>query len=84
MSKSLADLTAAIFDQLDRVTNSDQSAEQIEQEIKRSNAVVDLSDQVTRIAALQISAAKLYATHGNQVLPHLPQIGASKQKDSDA
>jgi len=36
---------------------------------------VALADQVTNNAKTQLVAAKLFAEHGQAVLPHLPQIG---------
>ena len=75
MPNSLADLQAALFAQLERVTDENLSKDQLEQEIKRSEAVRDLADQINGSANTQLKAAKLYADHGRTVLPHLPQIG---------
>lgn len=75
MPNSLADLQAALFAQLDRVSDPNLSKDALEQEIKRSEAVRDLADQINGSANTQLRAAKLYADHGKTVLPHLPQIG---------
>ena len=80
MANSLGDLNNHLFNQLERLGNGDLSAEQIEQEVQRADAIVKISDQVTRTADLSLKAAKLYAEHGQHVLEHLPQIAASKDE----
>lgn len=75
MANKLSDLTDHLFAQLDRLANENLTADQLALEVQRSEAMVDLSGQVTGAAALQLKAAALYAEHGNKVLPMLPQIG---------
>lgn len=82
MTHSLSDLTAALFDQLARLEDNGGDPEQRKAEIQRATAVMGVSDQITKIAALQMSAAKLYAQHGDRVLNHLPQIGRALPKDA--
>ncbi|MDD9738461.1 hypothetical protein PVW47_01565 [Marinovum sp. SP66] len=81
MSKGMADLNRALFDQLDRLSSGDLDAESLEREVQRTEAIVSLSDQITGNANLQLKAAKLFADHGQAVLPHLPQIGSAKAED---
>ena len=78
MKNKLSDLNNHLFAQLERLSEEDLSAERIEQEAKRADAIVSLADQVTRNAELQLKAAKLFADHGASVLPHLPMIGKSE------
>ena len=76
MSKtSLADLNAHLFDQLDRLSAPNMTADQISSEVKRAGAMVDIADKISANADLSLKAAKLFAEHGRVVLPHLPQIG---------
>lgn len=82
MGNSLADLTAALFDQLDRLQDATGDAEAQKAEIQRATAIMGISDQITKVAGLQMSAAKLYASHGEKVLNHLPQIGRATPKDA--
>ena len=82
MSNSLADLQAALFAQLGRVTDPNLSKDALDAEIKRSEAVRDLADQINGSANTQLKAAKLFADHGRAVLPHLPQIGRATPQDS--
>lgn len=76
MSK-LGDLNDHLFAQLRRISAEDLTAEQIETEAKRAEAIIGLADQVVRNAGVQLQAAKLYADHGDKMLPLLPQIGKS-------
>lgn len=73
----LGDLNNHLFAQLERLADEDLSAEQIEQEVKRTEAIVKIADQITDNASLQLQAAKLFAEHGQAVLPMLPKIGGS-------
>lgn len=77
MSNKLSDLNNHLFAQLQRLGESNLSAEKIETEVKRTTAIVQVADQITATADLQLRAARLYAEHGAQILPMLPQIGAT-------
>jgi len=74
----LGDLHNHLFAQLERLADDDLTAEQIEAEVKRSEAIVSLADQIVGTADLQLKAAKLFADHGSAILPMLPQIGKSE------
>ncbi|SFJ32849.1 hypothetical protein [Albimonas pacifica] len=71
----LSDLTDHLFAQLERLSDEGLDAEHLEQEVKRADAIVAISDQVIANGELQLKAAKLFAEHGAGVLPMLPQIG---------
>lgn len=75
MKNKLGDLNNHLFAQLERLSDENLDAEQVEQEVKRTEAIVSVSDQIVGNAELQLKAAKLFAEHGQAVLPHLPQIG---------
>ena len=75
----LSDLNDHLFAQLERLADEDLSAEQLEAEVKRADAIVSVADQITENAKLSLTAAKLYAEHGAAVLPMLPQIGGPKE-----
>jgi hypothetical protein len=79
MKNKLSDLNDHLFAQLERLADEDLDAETIEREVARADAIVEVSDQVLRIADTGLKAAKLFAEHGNTVLPHLPQIGQTKE-----
>ncbi|MDO6799391.1 hypothetical protein [Shimia thalassica] len=75
MKNKLSDLNNHLFAQLERLEQEDLDADAIDREVKRAEAIVEVSDQVLRIADTGLKAAKLFAEHGDVVLPHLPQIG---------
>lgn len=78
MKNRLSDLNNHLFAQLERLSDDSLTPEQIEQEVKRADAIVQVSDQIVGNAELQLKAAKLFADHGASVLPHLPMIGKSE------
>jgi hypothetical protein len=71
----LTDLNNHLYAQLERLGDEDLTPDQIEVEAKRARAIVDVADQITANADLQLKAARLFADHGTTVLPMLPQIG---------
>lgn len=81
MKNRLSDLNNHLFAQLERMAEEDMSADQLDHEAKRADAIVQVSDQIVRNAELQLKAAKLFADHGSQILPMLPQIGSSTGSD---
>ncbi len=79
MKNKMSDLNNHLFAQLERLADESLSAEQLDAEVKRADAIVGLADQISRNADLQLKAAKLFADHGAQVLPHLPMIGGKAE-----
>lgn len=83
MTNRLSDLNHHLFNQLDRLSGN-LSPEEIEQEVARTQAIVQVADQITDNAKTMLSAAKLYAEHGQHILPMLPQIGAQAKTEDQA
>ena len=79
MKNKLTDLNNHLFAQLERLSIEDLDAEAIEREVRRTEAIVSVADQITGNADLQLKAAKLYAEHGAGVLQMLPQIGGKSE-----
>lgn len=79
----LSDLNQHLFDQLERLSDTSLDADAIEREVKRTDAIVEIADQVTQNSRTMLAAAKLYAEHGQHVLQMLPQIGGPT-KDAEA
>ncbi|MBK4215803.1 hypothetical protein JJJ17_07695 [Paracoccus caeni] len=75
MKNKLTDLNNHLFAQLERLSDEGLSSEQIEQEAKRADAIVSISDQIMRNADLSLRACKLVADHGDRFLNHLPMLG---------
>ncbi|QDC11252.1 hypothetical protein FHY55_19335 [Oceanicola sp. D3] len=75
----LTDLNDHLFAQLERLGDESLTAEQIETEAKRAASIVEIADQITESTKLRLGAAKLFAEHGANILPHLPMIGKSDE-----
>lgn len=78
MKNKLGDLNDHLFAQLERLAQEDLQQEQIEQEAKRAQAIVSIADQIVSNADLQLRAAKMFAEHGDKILPMLPKIGKAE------
>lgn len=83
MKNKLTDLNNHLFAQLERLSDEDLSAEDLEREISRTDAIVDVFDTIVRNAGLQLKAAKLYAEHGAYIEARLPAIGAKPKPGGD-
>ncbi|WP_375175534.1 hypothetical protein [Pseudooceanicola sp.] len=79
MKNKLGDLDNHLFAALERLGDESMTPEQIEAEAKRAEAVVAVSDQIIGNAGLKLKAAKLFADHGEKIVPHLPQIGKAAE-----
>lgn len=77
---TLAELNRHLFAALDRLDVENMSADQIEAEVSRAGAIVDVADRITENAKVQLQAAKLFAEHGDKILPTLPMIGKAADK----
>lgn len=84
MKNKLSDLNDHLFAQLERLSDEGISTEQIHTEAKRAEAIVAIADTITANADLQLKAAKLFAEHGQNILPMLPQIGGKARGAADA
>jgi hypothetical protein len=73
----LSDLNDHLFTQLERLNEEDLNEDKLSDEVKRAQAMVAISDQIVAAGRLRLRAASLFAEHGDQVLPLLPQIGKS-------
>lgn len=78
MKNKLSDLNNHLFAALERLSDEGMTPEQVEQEVKRAGAIVAVSDKVIGNANVMLSAAKLWAEHGQQVMPMLPKIGGNE------
>lgn len=76
---TLAELNKHLFAALDRLDVENMTAEQIEAEVSRAGAIVDVADRITENAKVQLQAAKLFAEHGDKILPTLPMIGKAEK-----
>jgi hypothetical protein len=74
VKNKLTDLNNHLFAQLERLSDEGLTAEQIDAEVKRAEAIVDVSDQIVRGADLQLKAVTILANHGARVGHHLTML----------
>ena len=70
----LKDLNDHLFAQMERLSEEGISAEQIEAEVKRTDAIVAVSDQIIANANFHLKAATMIAQHGDRFKKSLPMI----------
>lgn len=80
MKNKLSDLNNHLFAQLERLGDEELTADQIEQEAKRGEAIVAVAEQIVKNAELQFKAAHLLAQHGYHFEPHLSSIAPDAQR----
>lgn len=66
MKNKLSDLNDILFAQLERLTSEDLPADQIEQEVSRTQSVVQIADRIVDTARLQLDGAKFIADQGGK------------------
>lgn len=79
MKNRLTDLNNHLFAQLERLSDEGLTSEQVDQEAKRTAAIVDVADKIIGNARLSIDACRLVADHGDRFLNHLPMIQGPKE-----
>ncbi|HET8612981.1 MAG TPA: hypothetical protein VFL92_09475 [Sphingomonas sp.] len=82
MKNKLSDLNDHLFMQLERLSDEELTIEQIESEVKRADAIVAVSDQIVRGAALQLRAVEALANHGDRYRPNLTMLTGSAAADT--
>lgn len=78
MKNKLGNLDDHLFMAIERLNDEGLTAEQIESEARRADAIVDLADKVIENSRTKISAARLFAEHGDKIMPMLPKIGGGE------
>jgi hypothetical protein len=74
MKNKLADLNDHLFAQLERLSDENLTAEQIELETKRGGSIVAIADQIIHNADLTFKAATFVANHGDRFRPALSAL----------
>lgn len=78
MKNKLIDLNNHLFAQLERLSDELLTPEQIDTEAKRTDAIVQVGEQIIRNADIALKAAKLVADHGDRFAPMLPMMVEAK------
>ena len=74
MKNTLGDLNNYLFAQLDAITNKDLEGEKLEAEIKRTEAVAKISDQIIKNGELQYKAMKHMDEYGYERKKNVPEM----------
>lgn len=80
MKNKLTDLNNHLFAQLERLSDKELTPEQIDQEVKRADAIVDISDKIIANANTQIKVVSLVAEHGDRFKNSLPALEFKEEK----
>lgn len=65
MKNKLSDLNNHLFAQLERLSDEDVKGEELEQEIKRAEAVCGVASQIIENGSLALKAEKMKQEYGN-------------------
>lgn len=66
MKNKLTDLNDHLFAQLERLSDEELTAEEIAQEVTRTDAMVKVSEQIITNATIVLRGAELMAEHGGK------------------
>jgi hypothetical protein len=80
VKNKLSDLNDHLFAQIERLSDEDLSAEQIDTESKRGQAIVAVADKIIQNASLQLQAAKIMSEHGYDPVSSLPMLEGNPEK----
>ena len=72
MKNRLTDLNDILFAQLERLSDENLTPEVLQQELTRTQSVVQVADRIVENARLQLDAVKLIAQQGADLNKHLP------------
>lgn len=74
MKNTLGDLNNYLFAQLDAITNEELEGEKLEAEIKRTEAVAKISNQIIKNGELQYKAMKHMDEYGYERKKNVPEM----------
>lgn len=63
MKNKLTNLNDHLFEQIERLNDDSLTADQLEQEVKRSIALAGMTEATLRVAAMQLQAIKIIHDH---------------------
>ena len=77
MKKKLTDLNNHLFESIERLLDDDLTPEQLEQEIKRSDAVQKVAKVIIENGNLALQAQKHFDEYGKDTRVEMPLLGLS-------
>lgn len=79
VSMNIVDLNEALFKRINAIENEELSNEELEREIRKSEAVTSLADVLIRNAKLALDAQKLFDEYGTERTVDIPLLGISNE-----
>lgn len=79
MKNTLADLNNYLFEAIERINDDDLSDEELEKEIKRSEAVNKIAKTIVDNGNLALQAKKHYSEYGNGEQIEIPLLGITSK-----
>ena len=79
MRNTLSDLNNYLFESIERITDDDLTDEQLEREIKRSDAVQKIAKTIIENGHLALSARKYIDDQGGGQTVELPMLGITSE-----
>jgi hypothetical protein len=83
MKNKLIDLNNHLFAQLEKLGDEDLAGEDLDREIKRTDAMVAVSSQIIQTANIALSAAKLVASQNGNYENMLPLVHGRENINDD-
>lgn len=75
MKNKITDLNDHLFAAMERLSDETLTAEELDREVKRSQAIVAVADKITANHDTAIKATRMIAEYGDIARPLLPMIG---------
>lgn len=79
VKNKLTDLNNHLFMQIERLSDEDMTDDRLEIELKRSEAMVSVADQIIRNASLHLQAAKIASDYGADPTLYLQSVGSGSK-----
>jgi len=80
---TLLDLNNHLFEQLERINDEDLTDEELEKELKRTDAMTKIAEKITDNADLVFKATKLNIEYGHSCVPRVLIGNTEKNNDNN-
>ncbi|MBN9235132.1 MULTISPECIES: hypothetical protein [Phyllobacteriaceae] len=81
MKNRITDLNDHLFAQMERLSQEGLTSDELEAEVQRTEAMVQIADKIVDNARLGIAAATLVANHGDRFRKDLPMLSGPREID---
>ena len=81
MKNRITDLNDHLFAQMERLSQEGLTSDELEAEVQRTEAMVQIADKIVDNARLGIAAATLVANHGDRFRKDLPMLAGPREID---